>query len=144
MYIIGIHKVKSFKCSSAYRWSLLLIILFTISTPKVTNTKTKPTIITKTTIIIFPLRRSRCDPMMGRRALVGAHLQRWTREPTFAISKRPATPTACSAVSQSHSQNEGSLNYFLLLNWCKKNWHWGSIISRINKQCLTDFTNLAI
>ena len=119
MYIIGIHEVKSFICSSAYRWSLLLIIHFTTTTTKVTNTKTKPAIITKTTIIIFPLRWSRCDPMMGRRALVGAHLQRWTREPTFAISKRPATPTACSAVSQSHSQNEGSLNYSLLLYWCK-------------------------
>ena len=95
MYIIGIHEVKSFECSSAYRWSLLLIIHFTTTTTKVTNTKTKPAIITKTTIIIFPFRWSRCDPMMGRRALVGAHLQRWTREPTFAISKRPATPTAC-------------------------------------------------
>ena len=100
-----------------FRWSQLLIILFTISTTKVTNTTIKPAIITKTTIIFFPLRWSRCDPMMGRRALVGAHLQRWTREPTFAISKRPATPTACSAVSQSHSQNEGSLYYSLI--WCK-------------------------
>ena len=133
MYIIGIHKVKSLKCSSAYHWSLFLIILITTTTTKVTNTTIKPEIITKTTIIFFPLRWSRCDPMMGRRALVGAHLQRWTREPTFAISKRPATPTACSAVSQSHSQNKGIIELFLTLELVQKIWHWKSIISRIHK-----------
>ena len=124
-----------------FRWSLLLIIHFTTTTTKVTNTKTKPAIITKTTIIIFPLRWSRCDPMMGRRALVGAHLQRWTREPTFAISKRPATPTACSAVSQSHSQNEGSLNYSLLLQNIVISFE---LFVLFTKQCLTDFANFSI
>ena len=61
------------------------------------------------------------------------HLQRWTREPTFAISKRPATPTACSAVSQSHSQNKGIIELFLTLELVQKIWHWKSIISRIHK-----------
>ena len=134
-------KAKSFKCSSTYRWLLLLIIHFTISTTKVTNT----TIISKTTIIIFPLRWSRCDPMMGRRALVGAHTCRGGLASPLSpsVSARPPPLHAQQSPSRTH-RIRGSLNYSLLLNWCKKFGIGNQLFLVFTKRCLTDFTNLAI
>ena len=128
-----------------FRWSQLLIILFTISTTKVTNTTIKPEIITKTTIIFFPLRWSRCDPMMGRRALVGAHTCRGGLASPLSpsVSARPPPLHAQQSLSRTH-RIRGSLNYSLLLNWCKKFGIGNQLFLVFTKRCLTDFTNLAI